>query len=224
MKAIILSVLSAIVAVAALAAPVGATGGFYLATNGSSHHDSWTRMGIRNGKFFIEGESITCRTSNVVMGGSMVTGTAKVNTPTATLPSTDNPCAFANANDAVNNPPANTTVTINGICGDPAEIAKIKAANANLIINSTGACPTNGDKPATPATIVVHVNAPEADTKKASATVATPSADNSNPKGGGAVSELPQTGVSPIVPMIAAGLAALTYAGGMAIRAFRARA
>lgn len=232
MKAIIASVIGVFVAVMGIAAPAGATasngGGFYLAGNGSAHHSGWSRMGVKDGKFYIEGESIFCHTSNVVMGGKMVTGSAQVNTTTPTLPPADNPCGGGNAGEVINNPPANSTVTINGICGDPAEIAKIKAANANLIINSTGPCPANPTTPAPQPTIIVHVNAPApaAEVKTASATTSTPAAaTTADPKGGAGVAELPQTGVNEVITaIIATVLAAGTYAGVMAVRAYRARA
>lgn len=222
MKAIILGVSSAVIAVTALAAPAGATGGFYLAGNSSAHSSGYSRIGIKDGKFFIEGESIFCHTSNSAIGMNFGTGGMQANMPQANVPSADNPCGGGNAGEVINNPPANSTVTINGVCGDPAELAKIKAANANLIINSVGPCPVNPTTPAPQPTIVVNVNVPTPDVKTASATVNSDA--TSNPKGGAAVSELPQTGISPVVPAAAAGLAALTYAGGMAIRAFRARA
>lgn len=221
MKAILLGASTAIVAVAGLAAPAGATGGFYLAANGSAHMGGWSKMGVKDGKFYIEGESVFCHTSNVVMGGKIGT----VNTTTPTLPPADDPCNVGNAGEVINNPPANATVTINGICGDPAEIAKIKAANANLIINSVGACPANGDKPAPQPVINVHINTPAPEVKAASATTNTTPAATTDPKGGaGAVESLPQTGSNEVIAAVVASiLAGTAYGGTMIIRAIRAR-
>lgn len=210
MKAIIVSVLSAIIAVTAIATPASAEtmgDGFYLSANGGTTIDSWSKMGIKNGKFYIEGEMVMCSKTNVRMGGQMTTGDAKVNRPVPNMPSADVSCS---ANDVINDPPAGATVTINNVCGDAAEIAKIKASNANLIINSIGPCPTDGRKPAKPT--IVDVKYPS-DTKVTAA-----SAKNT---GNGDVT-LPETGLSDIT-LISAGLAALAYGATFAIRAFRAR-
>lgn len=225
MKAIILGATSAIVAVVGIAAPAGATGSLNWGAGGNtaiSQHGQ-VRMGIGPNGAYFEGGTVICFDSHIATGGSLNIGNGNsVNVEPTNVPAANANC---DANQVVTNPPANSTVTINGICGDPAEIAKIKAANANLIINTTGACPTTPTTTTQPPTVIVNVNVPTPDVKTASVT--TNSGDNtgvSDPKGGGAVSELPQTGISPIVPIVATGLAALTYAGGMAIRAFRARA
>jgi len=222
MKAIILGATSAIVAVVGIAAPAGATGSLNWGAGGNtaiSQHGQ-VRMGIGPNGAYFEGGTVICFDSHIATGGSLNVGNGNsVNVQPTNVPAANANC---NANQVVTNPPANSTVTINGICGDPAEIAKIKAANANLIINSTGACPTTPTPTTQQPTVIVNVNVPAPDVKTASAVTNTGA--TSDPKGGAAVTELPQTGISPIVPIVAAGLAALTYAGGMAIRSFRARA
>lgn len=211
MKAIIASVLSALVAVVGLAAPANATNnGMYVAGNSGFSSSGWSRIGFRDGKPFIEGESVTCHKMNAVIGMNFTTGSAQVNQPAANLPSADtNGC---NTGQVITNPPANTTVTINGVCGDAAEIAKIKATNANLIINSVGPCPTDGSKPTTPATVVVKEKEVVKET-----VIKTASATTNGPV------TLPETGLSDI-SLLSGGLAVLAYGATMAVRAFRARA
>lgn len=220
MKAIILSAATAVVAVAGLAAPAGAigisgAGSTAIASNG------WVKMGIGpNGPFF-EGESTMCMSSAGVFNLNFDQATPVSQSAVQQTPN-QNCTTQTGTPTPVSNPPEDATVTINGVCGDPADLAKIKAEHANLIINSVGPCPTNPTTPAPqPVTVIVNTNAPTPDVKTASATT-------DNGKGGSetpaAVSALPQTGISPMVPIVATGLAALTYAGGMAIRAFRARA
>lgn len=208
MKAIIVSVLSAMIAVIGLGAPANATGngGMYLAGNSGFSSSGWSRIGMKDGKFYIEGETVTCHKMNAAMGMNFNTGSTQVNMPQANVPSADT--TNCNTGQVITNPPANSTITINGVCGDPAEIAKIKAANANLIINSVGPCPTDGRKPATPATIIVTQK--EAAAKTASAT-------NNGPV------TLPETGLSDIT-LLSGGLAVLAYSATLAFRAFRARA
>lgn len=202
MKAIILSALSAIIATIGLAAPASATG-FSLGGNSAHSSGGYSRIGIKDGKFFIEGESYFCHQSNSAMNMSFGNN---VNVPQSNVPATNT--SSCNAGQVINNPPANTTVTVNGVCGDAAEIAKIKASNANLIINSVGPCPTDGSKPATPATIIV---------KEKETVVKTVSAATGN---GDTAVTLPETGID-AMPLMAAGLAVLAYGGTMAVRAFR---
>lgn len=210
MKAIIVSVLSALVAVVGMAAPANAigvsgAGSTAIASNG------WVKMGIGPNGPYILGESTVCYSSagvfnvnfheaqpvaqNVVQQTPSQSCTNQTTTPTPVV-----------------NPPANSTVTINGVCGDPAEIAKIKATNANLIINSVGPCPTDGSKPTTPATVIVKEKEVVKET-----TVKTAAATTNGPV------TLPETGLTD-VSLLSGGLAALAYGATLAIRAFRARA
>lgn len=214
MKAIIVSVLSVIAAAVALAVPVGATNGTgYVGGNASLSGSGYSRIGIKDGKIIFEGVSVTCTKSNFVAGGMFSSGT-QVQQSQAVLPSADT--SDCNAGQVTNNPPANATVTINGVCGDPAELAKIVQAHANLVINSVGPCSTSG-KPAQPATVIVNNNTSAAPAKTASATTTT-----STPAASTDAVVLPQTGISLLAPIAVAAMAGLTYAGVMIARRNRA--
>jgi hypothetical protein len=231
MNAIIVGATTAIVAVTSLAVPVGATvGGGYIAGNSGFSTSSSGRIGMKDGKFYVEGETTVCTKMNAAMGGNWQFGS---NGPTATVPNANLPSADTtncNATDVVNNPPANSTVTINGLCdADAAQVkAHVSGDNVTVIVNSTGACATgnNGGTtvPTTPITVVVTPTAPQPNGGSVqTASVTTPAASNgSNSK---TVAELPHTGIDGVMAsVITTGLAVVSYAGTMAVRAFRARA
>lgn len=215
MKAIIVSVLSALVAVVGFAAPANAIGisgahSTAMASNG------WVKMGIGPNGAYIMGESTLCYSSAGVFNTNFHEAKPVAQNVVQQTPSQS--CTTQTTTpDPVVNPPANSTVTINGVCGDPAEIAKIKATNANLIINSVGPCLTDGTKPATPVTVIVKEK--ETVVKTAGAKTGT----TTTPAAGNGTVTLPETGLSDIA-LLTTGLGALAYAGTLAIRAFRARA
>lgn len=215
MKAIILSAMTAVVAVAGIAAPANAVqGGFSLGGNGSLTSSSYGKMGVSIGedgvKAYFTGETVYCSKSSMGSSGGFTFGsTTPVKVEPTTLPSAT-PDKNCDAQAVVNNPDPATTVTVNGVCGDPAELAKIMKAKSNVIINSTGPCPTDGSKPATTPTVIVT---PKETVKAASVT---------SPKGNGVVpAEMPQTGAGDLSAYLAGGAGVLTYAGFMAVRAFR---
>jgi len=222
MKAIILGVSTAIVAVTTLAAPAGATFGNssgYIGGNAGMSSSGYSRIGIKDGKIIFEGMSVTCTKGNFAMGG-MFTHNQNVNQSTPTLPSADT--SNCNPDEAANNPPANSTVTISGFCDDDA--AKLKAnvngTNVTVIVNSTGAC-KDDDK--TPGDIHVITTPPAADNN--TPVVKAASAVTTDPKGGATpVNSLPQTGSNEVIAAVVASiLAGATYGGVMIIRAIRAR-
>lgn len=233
MKSIILGISSTVVTVAAMAAPAGATFNLgnntssgYIGGNASMSTSGYSRIGIKDGKLIFEGETIICHKGNFILGG-MYTHNQNVNQTTPTLPSADT--TNCNAGQVINDPPANSTVTINGFCDDDAAKLKtnVTGANVTVIVNSTGPCDEDDDD----VTPVVTVDPKTPDTtddatptvKQASAT--TPTNTTADPKGGEGVAELPKTGVNEVVTaVIATVLAVGTYAGVMAVRAFRARA
>jgi hypothetical protein len=219
MKAIILSAATAIVAVAGFAAPAGALG---IAGAGSTatSTNGWVSMGVGpNGPYFM-GQSTMCYSSANVFDIGFGNVPA-VDQSTVEQTPNNNCTTQTGTPTPVSNPPQNATVTINGVCGDPAELAKISAEHSNLIINSVGPCPT--DMTSTPApqpvTVTVTTNAPE---PKATTASATPDTTTDTPA---AVSALPTTGSeSAVVAGIASILGGTTYAGLMVIRALRGRA
>lgn len=232
MKAIILGATTAIVAVAGLAAPAGATflgntgtGQGYVGGNASLSSSGYSRIGIKDGKIIFEGISVTCTKGNFIVGGMYTAGGQTVNQTTPTLPSADT--TDCNAGEVVNNPPANSVVTINGLCDKDAALVKanVSGTNVTVIVNSTGAC-----KADTTGTPVVTVDPKPTDSTVKTASTAPNNSDNSkaaatNPKGSGATAELPQTGASEVITAVVATiLAGSAYAGTMAVRAFRARA
>lgn len=226
MKAILLGVSTAIVAVTSMAAPAGATflntnpgnSSGYIGGNAGMSSSSYSRIGIKDGKIIFEGESVMCMKGNFIMGG-LYTKDQNVNKSTPTLPSADT--TNCNPAETVNNPPANSTVTINGFCDEDA--AKLKATvngtNVTVIVNGTGPCDKD-DK--TPGTIGV-IDTPKPDTT--TPTVKAASAVTTDPKGGaGSVDSLPQTGSNEVIAAVVASiLAGTTYGGAMIIRAIRAR-
>lgn len=220
MKAIILGISSAIVAVAGLAAPAGALG-LSVGGNSSMTSNGYVRMGISpEGKIIFHGETVRCFKSNYGSSGGFNFGnTTPVTVEPTTVPSAT-PDAECNAQQVVAAPDPVTTVTINNVCGDPAELAKITKKHSNVIINSVGPCPTES-KPAdtkTPAPVATVVVKEPAVVTAAAAT----SAPVSNPKGGGVPAEMPQTGASEyILTAVAAGLAIATYAGVLLVRTIR---
>lgn len=215
MKAIILGITSAVVAVAGMAAPVGALG-MSVGGNSSMTSSGYVRMGISpEGKIIFHGETVRCFKSNYGSTGGFNFGTTTpVEVEPTKVPSAT-PDANCGAQQVVNNPDPATTVTINGVCGDPAELAKITKANSNIIINSTGPCPAEGNGPAPEATVIVK----EVPVVTAAASTDAPAA---NPKGGDAPAELPQTGAgSMTMAALAAAAGGVTYAGVLLVRALR---
>jgi hypothetical protein len=223
MKAIILGVVSVAAILVGASAPAsalstGVTGGTSFGGNASISSTGKLKMGAHVGPdgiyAYFDGGTVICTKANVGMSGGYTIGnTTPVKVEPTTLPSAT-PDKDCNANEVVANPPANTTVTINGVCGDPAELAKITQAHANVIINSTGPCATDTPAgPVKPAVVIVTQNAP---TPAKAASVVSVSETPA---------ELPQTGANGMVlAAAAASLAVLAYAGTMAIRTFRARA
>lgn len=219
MKAIILGASSVVIAVTAMAAPVGATGSFgaYISGNAGMSSSGYSKIGIVDGKIVFDALSVTCFKSNYAMGANIVVGDAQAPKQTqATLPSANtNNC---NAGDVTNNPPANSKVTINGLCNEDA--AKVKANisgdNVEVIVNATGPCEEDEDD--TPTPVVVTVT-PKDDDSKTVTPVST-----TNPKGNGGesapVTEMPETGIS-AAPIIGGGLATLSYAGALVARRIR---
>lgn len=219
MKAVILGASTAIVAIIGVAAPASATGNFggYVAGNTGMSSNGYVHMGIKDGKIIFEGESFTCIKSNAQIGFNGSFGNAQpVQQSQPVLGSADT--SNCNPNQVVNNPPANSTVTINGLCNEEAAKAKanITGNNVNVIVNSTGPC--EKATPTTPVQVIVTPNAPEPkEVKTASVTTTTESP--------AAVDALPQTGgEGAIVAGIASVLAGATYAGAMVVRNLRGRA
>lgn len=213
MKAIITGVLTAAVTVVSIAVPAGATSGIGASGSiaASSSMVSSYSMGFGPNGIYFNATGASCLSTSA--NASYTFGDASATDAQAASSSTGN----CNADQVVTNPPANSTVTINGVCGDPTELAKIEAEHANLIINSVGPCPTTPVQ-TTPVTVVVTSNAPEANgnVQTASATTSSPVATSS---------ELPHTGIDgAMASAVTAGLAVISYAGTMAIRALRARA
>lgn len=219
MKAVILGASTAVVAIIGMAAPAGATanGGFYIGGNSASSSSSYSRIGIKDGKFIFEFESVSCRQSNSAMGGGFSVGNAQLQVPQASLPAANANC---NPTDTVNNPPANSTVTINGLCDEEAAKAKtnITGNNVSVIVNSTGPCEEDA-APTTPIEVIVTPNAPEPKE------VTTASSTKTTTDTPASVDALPQTGgESALVAGIASILAGATYAGTMIVRSLRNRA
>jgi len=221
MKSIILGVTTVVLSVGALTAPVGATsainGGLALGGNSAASIHKSGSMGAHIGpdgvSAHFDGENTYCFNANHAMqGGFTIGNVAPINIAPTSIPSADaNNCG---PTDVVNNPPENTTVTINGVCGDPAELAKFAQAHSNVIINSVGVC---NDKPVTPVvTVTPTPSVPTTTVVTASATTpATPAVS--------AVSQLPQTGSTGMVGFIAAA-GSTTYALAFAVvRTLRAR-
>lgn len=223
MKSIIFGLVGTAVAVTSFAAPAGATGTLNWGAGGNTaiSQQGKVRMGIGPNGAYFEGGTVICFSSNIVSAGNIGIGNSLVNVQPTTVPAANTNC---DANEVITSPPANSTVTISGFCDDDA--AKLKAnvtgTNVTVIVNSTGPC--DDDSNVTPVVTVDPKTPAPADTTPTAkqASVQTPVA--ADPKGG-AVAELPQTGVNEVITaVIATVLAVGTYAGVMAVRAFRARA
>lgn len=226
MKAIITTgVLAAAVAVTSVAAPASATinfGGASLAGNSAMNHTTSGHLGMHDGKITFDFDMYGCSTMNyATTGGFTVGNVAPVQNGGASIPAVNSADCGA-ATQVVNNPPANSTVTINGLCAGDAALVKanVTGNNVTVIVNSTGPCEEKGTPvPTTPVNVVVTPNAPQP-----TSPVVTASATTETPKGG-AVADLPQTGANEVIAsVIATILGGGAYAGTMAIRAFRARA
>ena len=225
MKSIILGAITAIVSVAALVAPAGATGNLSAGSSSGISGGGYSHIAIKDGKMTFEMEYTMC--SAFVMGANFNTSGAAPVAAGKTEIADPQGC---DANQVVNNPPANSTVTISGLCDADAAAARthVTGANVTVIVNSTGPCEDgdNNNGPTTPV-VIVTPNAPTPTgpvVTTASASNETPAGSNYSKGGNGAVDYLPQTGVSgAVMTAIAAGLATISYAGTMAIRSLRTR-
>lgn len=208
MKAIILGAVTAVIAVTALSVPANA----FISMGGSSASTSKSNLKMEVGKpgsgFYMSFENATCRAS----AGSFAMGLPSASKPNASASASQS----CDANEVVNNPPANSTVTINGLCDADAAKAKanITGSNVTVVVNSTGPCKEG--EATKPAEVVVTT---KTDDKGG---VKTASATTNQGTGNGQVT-LPETGLSDIT-LLTGGLAVLAYGATLAARAFRARA
>lgn len=211
MKAIILGVSSAAIVVAGMAAPAQAIGisGAHSTAIASKGQVS---MGIGpNGAYFYGG-STTCFSSAGVFNMNFHEAT-----PVAQSTVQQTPDQACNANDVVSNPPANSTVTINGLCNEEAAKAKtnISGDNVKVIVNATGPC----EEKETPTPVVVTVT-PRDDSKNNNGNNATTVSAKGNGGESAPVTEMPETGIA-AAPIVGGGLATLSYAGALVARRIR---
>jgi hypothetical protein len=190
MKAIIFGATTAFIAVAARAAPAGATSilsnnNICLSANLLGKTSCTTSAGTTQGSGILSG-------NNICLGANLLGSTSC------------GPAAVKAVEEAVDK--EDKTITINNVCGDAAEFAKLSSAHKNVIINSNGVCEKENTA------VVTVATTPPAPVQTASVAPAP-------------VAELPQTGTNEVIASVLATiLAGSTYAGTMAIRAFRARA
>lgn len=218
MRGIILSALISVLAVASMAMPAAATSSSYSSNYSGSNHYS------KNGNTFASSAAVSGakhsvlnqengRYSFALEGKFCMTFFIGINSDRDSSQTCD-------SNDIINNPPKDSTVTIDGLCdGDAAKLkSHIKGDNVKLIINSTGPCEDDNNNGGTvPVKVVVIPDSPQPNASYASV--------NTNPKAGGAAAELPQTGTNEVIAsVVATVLAVSAYVGTMAVRAFRARA